>query len=569
MVANDFGSVFSNEAVLTVAANQAPTATISQPAAGALYSGGSVINYAGTGTDPEDGTLPPGAFTWWVDFHHDTHTHPFILPTTGASSGSLTIPTTGEASANVWYRLHLMVRDAGGLTHTTERDILPRTIRVALATSPAGLQVRLDGQPAATPLSFDGVVGIVRTLEAPTPQAAGGTTYEFVSWSDGGAGLHNISTPATNTTYSATYRVSGSSGTPTPYRGIPIAVPGVLQAEEFDEGGEGLAYHDFTAGNSGGQFRSTDVDLEATSDIGGGYNVGWMSAGEWLAYSIDVAVAGVYTLDARVAAKGPGGTFHVEVNGADVTGPLSIPNTGAWQNWVTISTAGVSLPAGRQTLRIVLDTQGPTGVFGNVNYLRITTTPGSSSPSEVVIYASDIPAAALHGAWTFVTDSISPNGTELATPDNGVANTSQPVAAPSHYVDVPFNADSGTPYTVWLRLKALNNGKYNDAVWVQFSDATLDGSPIYPINTTSGLLMNLATDAGAASLNGWGWQHGAYWLSQATTLTFSTGGSHTMRVQVREDGIQFDQIVLSPRTYLDTPPGPVGNDATIVPKPSR
>ena len=150
-----------------------------------------------------------------------------------------------------------------------------------------------------------------------------------------------------------------------------------------------------------------------------------------------------------------------------------------------------------------------------------------------------------------------------------MSNTSQPLAAPSHYVDVTFNADSGTPYSVWLRLKALNNSKYNDAVWVQFSDATLNGSPIYPINTTSGLLVNLATDAGAASLKGWGWQNGAYWLSQATTLTFSTGGSHTMRVQVREDGVQFDQIVLSPKTYLDTPPGPVGNDATIVPRPSR
>jgi hypothetical protein len=93
-----------------------------------------------------------------------------------------------------------------------------------------------------------------------------------------------------------------------------------------------------------------------------------------------------------------------------------------------------------------------------------------------VIYASDIAAATLHGAWTFVNDSTSLNGIELATPDNGVANTSQPLAVPSHYVDVPFNADGGTPHTVWLRLKAMNNSKYNDAVWVQFSDATLNGS---------------------------------------------------------------------------------------------
>ena len=80
-------------------------------------------------------------------------------------------PTTGETSANVWYRVFLTVRDSGGLTQTVYRDVLPRKVRLTLATSPAGLQVLLDGQPATTPVSFDAVVGIVRTLDAPTPQA--------------------------------------------------------------------------------------------------------------------------------------------------------------------------------------------------------------------------------------------------------------------------------------------------------------------------------------------------------------------------------------------------------------
>src|SRR6185369_3080973 len=135
------------------------------------------ITYAGTGTDPEDGTLPASAFTWQVDFHHDTHVHPFIQATTGAKSGSFTIPTSGETSANVWYRLYLTVRDSAGLTHTSQRDILPRKSRLTLATNPAGLKLKLDGQPVATPLSFDSVVGIVRTIEAPTPQTSGGTGY--------------------------------------------------------------------------------------------------------------------------------------------------------------------------------------------------------------------------------------------------------------------------------------------------------------------------------------------------------------------------------------------------------
>jgi glucose/arabinose dehydrogenase len=210
VVSNSGGSVVSNEAVLTVTTNQAPVSTITQPAAGALYGGGSVITYAGTGSDPEDGTLPPAAFTWQVDFHHDTHTHPFVLPTTGAAGGSFTIPTTGETSANVWYRIYLTVRDSQGVAHTTQRDVLPRKVRLTLATAPAGLQLGLDGQPVTTPLAFDAVVGIVRALSAPASQVSGGTAYQFVSWSDGGAATHNVSTPAVNTTYTATYRVMSS-----------------------------------------------------------------------------------------------------------------------------------------------------------------------------------------------------------------------------------------------------------------------------------------------------------------------------------------------------------------------
>jgi glucose/arabinose dehydrogenase len=214
VVANDFGSVASNDAILTVSSNQAPTASITQPSAGALYSAGNVINYAGTGTDPEDGQLGGSAFTWRVDFHHDTHSHPFMPSTSGAQRGSFTIPRTGETSANVWYRIYLTVRDSAGRTRTVLRDVRPRTVSITLATNPAGLQLRLDGQPVSTPVTLTGVVGVTRNLAAPATQTSGATSYQFVSWSDGRAASHDISTPASNTTYTATYRVaSGGTGT--------------------------------------------------------------------------------------------------------------------------------------------------------------------------------------------------------------------------------------------------------------------------------------------------------------------------------------------------------------------
>jgi hypothetical protein len=195
------------------------------------------------------------------------------------------------------------------------------------------------------------------------------------------------------------------------------------------------------------------------------------------------------------------------------------------------------------------------------------TTGASSTPANIVIYASDIPAAGRHGSWTPATDTTSPLNTKLTTPDNGVANTASALASPTDYVDVTFSANAGTPYTIWLRLKALGNSKFNDSLWVQFSDAQSGGSGIYGLNTTSGLLVNLANDSTGASLQGWGWVNGAYWLPQTTTVTFAGSGSHTLRIQVREDGVQFDQIVLSPTTFLSSPPGPASNDNTIVQKP--
>ena len=99
----------------------------------------------------------------------------------------------------MWYRIHLTVRDSGGLTHETWNDLVPRKAAISLATSPSGLQLTLDGQPVTTPFSTQGVVGIRRTLGAVSPQASGGRTYAFQSWSDGGAQTHEIVTPSADT----------------------------------------------------------------------------------------------------------------------------------------------------------------------------------------------------------------------------------------------------------------------------------------------------------------------------------------------------------------------------------
>jgi hypothetical protein len=204
-VSNPLGTVTTNSATLSVLSNLPPTVTVATPSAGSRYSAGTTLSFSGSATDPEDGTLAPAALTWRIDFHHDAHTHPAMPNTTGIASGTFPIPNTGETSANVWYRVHLTATDSAGLSTTVFVDVRPNTVTLTLSTLPAGLQVTLDGQPVATPVSVASVVGIVRTLGVVSPQAAGHISYYFRSWSDGGAASHTIATPTTNRTYTATY----------------------------------------------------------------------------------------------------------------------------------------------------------------------------------------------------------------------------------------------------------------------------------------------------------------------------------------------------------------------------
>lgn len=158
---------------------------------------------------------------------------------------------------------------------------------------------------------------------------------------------------------------AGSQG---PYGGTAVAVPGTLQAEDFDTGGPGVAYQDGDSTNNGGQYRpSEQVDIEATADTGGGYNVGWIAAGEWLEYTVDVREAGTYTVEFRVASEMSGGALHLEKEGVALTATVSAPQTGGWQTWTTVTATGVSLSSGVQVLRVVFDG----GPF-NLNWIRFS-----------------------------------------------------------------------------------------------------------------------------------------------------------------------------------------------------
>jgi parallel beta-helix repeat protein len=148
------------------------------------------------------------------------------------------------------------------------------------------------------------------------------------------------------------YELQSTASVQTPYSGI-IQLPGTIEAENFDNGGEGIAYHDNEPGNTFGIFRAEGVDIENCSE--GGYNLAYSNDGEWTEYIVNVATSGSYNLVTRVASP-IGGTFHIELDGANITGTLTAPNTGGWQTWVNV-TKTVTLPAGQHVMRFYIDTK--------------------------------------------------------------------------------------------------------------------------------------------------------------------------------------------------------------------
>ena len=233
VVTNAGGSVTSAAARLDVVTNQYPTPAISAPATTFRYQAGQSVSFAGSATDPEDGAVPASRMTWSVVFHHGTHSHPFIDTIDGVASGTFVVPDVGETASDVWYRVHLTVRDAGGLARSTFRDVLPVKANVTLnatvgGVAAGGFALTLDGQPVRTSHAFVGVAGVKRAIGAPASQVVNGVTYDFAGWSNGGPATHTIATPAAAATYTAAYRRRAGTTAPPPafLSGAAIGTPG-------------------------------------------------------------------------------------------------------------------------------------------------------------------------------------------------------------------------------------------------------------------------------------------------------------------------------------------------------
>jgi hypothetical protein len=463
----------------------------------------------------------------------------------------------GWMAGGEWLRYTVDVAAAG--TDTIE-------VRVAATTAGGTFHVASNGIDLTGPMTFPATGGwqVWTTVTMQVSLTAGPQVWTLTIDGAGPGGVVG------NINYIRVSPASGgSSGGSTPFSGTPAALPGTIQAEDYDRGGQHVAYFDHSTGNQGGSYRSDDVDIAPAHDVGGGYTLGWVGAGEWLNYTVQVATAGVYDIEVRVASAAAGGTFRITVDGVDRTGPLTVPSTGGWHTWTTIRRSGVTLASGTQVWRLVMDTNGPsTGAVGNINYIRVvsaTAAPDPGGGSDIVLYARDVTAIA--GNWSRVGSWSGAGGEKMQSADRGWATTERPVAAPTDYFEARFRPEANRPYRVWVRLRAGHDSKYNDSIWVQFSGAVdTSGSPLWRMGTTSALMVNLEACSGCG-VSMWGWRNGAWWLPQATIVQFPSTVEQTIRVQTREDGVEVDQIVLSPVRYFNEAPGTLVNDTTIVTRP--
>ena len=182
--------------------------------------------------------------------------------------------------------------------------------------------------------------------------------------------------------------------------------------------------------------------------------------------------------------------------------------------------------------------------------------------AEVVLYASDTSRRA--GNWSLQADSTAAFGKRNGSYDYGWASKSAASPTPVDFLEWSFNAVAGVRYRTWLRLRAANNSTNNDSVWIQFK-GSIDsgGSPKYRVGTTSALAVTLE-NCGGCGVSGWGWQSRSYFWTDTGDVYFATTGTQTLRIQTREDGVNVDQIVLSPSKFLNSSPGSTRNDTTLV-----
>ena len=252
---------------------------------------------------------------------------------------------------------------------TPVKIVGPPTVKITSPVEGTIFTAPADISLAATASDADGTVSKVEFFNGTTLLYSDNTAPYSYDWKGVIKGTYTIRAVATdnegNTNEDVvTVRFNIPQG---PYGGSPNLIPGTIQFENYDVGGNGYAYLDSTKTNTGGAtFRTDeDVDIENCTDVGAGYNIGYAEAGEWLEYTVSVAASGKYNVKIRAACNGDGRTISLAMDGKDFAAKLAVPNTTGWQVWKDVEIKDVQLEAGEHVLRLTI---GETDYI-NLNYI--------------------------------------------------------------------------------------------------------------------------------------------------------------------------------------------------------
>ncbi len=295
-----------------------------------------------------------------------------------------------------------------------------------------------------------------------------------------------------------------------PWYGAAQTVTAPIQAEDFDHGLEGISFHDTSSTvNSAGSYRPNQgVDIAGTGDpTGGSYDV-IGKATEWIEYSVDVAVGGTYTGLFRLSNANTGGVFHVEIDGANVSGAITIGSTG----WQTLSKTGISLSSGQHILKLMFDTNATNGQVALFNWVQFNLASALTPLAPSSLVATPVTSTSVSLTWqdnsTNETGFILERMTGSTNVWNSITTTAQNITT---YTDT--TALAATTYTYRVRATNANGASANvtsNAVTtaagnlVYVSDLTPVGAPINgwgPIEKDKSNGGQLAGDGNTITLN--------------------------------------------------------------------
>src|ERR1700728_4808028 len=262
-------------------------------------------------------------------------------------------------------------------------------------------------------------------------------------------------------TGAATGVSAARAATEGPYGGTAAGVPGTVFAENYDTGGQGVAYNVTSVNGTDNGYRSDGVDLEATTDTGGPANdLGWTAAGQWFRYTVNVATAGTYTVGLRLAAPAAvTDALHIDNNaGTNLSGDVTAPATGGYQAWTTVNVS-VTLPAGTQTLTVDQDHAG-----WNINYLAFASAadaPYGGTPAAVpgTVQAENYDTGGQGVAYNVTSvngtaNSYRSDGVDLETTTDTGGGYDLGWTAAGQWFKYTVNVATAGTYTVGLRLGA-------------------------------------------------------------------------------------------------------------------